>query len=537
MFFDHVCFLKQFGFGQRPLRPDHVSGGISTGTSFGASIRVLRFTLRLIIVSGLFLSNGIVPGASPHSAMVWARDYHQQISTYYVSPFGSFNKVFLKPHEEALTGTCDAGTIYFGPDGRFKACQNDVSTGTTAWSNIAIWEKKNDKVYLADTALYPDMAIGIGTSAPEFKLTLDTDGGIIAEGTLDAGTEVPVSGAGTRLIWHPRKAAFRAGRVTADQWDEDNIAKYSFAVGLNTRAPRDPVIQGEGQFAAGRLSEAVGKYAVAMGNETYADGFASVAMGSETLARGRNAAAFGFQTQATGDQSVAFGRATLAEGHQSIAMGHLNRARGHQSFASGEGNLAQGNRSFAACRNTKALGNNSFACGRRTEVRGNESFGVGFAVETNNDFSQAFGNQSHANGISSFAAVHGLAGGDYTLALGNFATANGTHAVALGRSVTADAYTSLVVGAYNVPLGTENLSSWVNTDPIFVIGNGQRDIDDPSNAVVVLKNGDVGIGTDAPSASLTVVGIPEHADNAAAVAAGLTAGAFYRTGDNLKVVH
>jgi hypothetical protein len=32
-------------------------------------------------------------------------------------------------------------------------------------------------------------------------------------------------------------------------------------------------------------------------------------------------------------------------------------------------------------------------------------------------------------------------------------------------------------------------------------------------------------------------GIPEHADNAAAVAAGVRAGRFYRTGDALKVVH
>ena len=50
-------------------------------------------------------------------------------------------------------------------------------------------------------------------------------------------------------------------------------------------------------------------------------------------------------------------------------------------------------------------------------------------------------------------------------------------------------------------------------------------------------NGRVGIGTDAPTAKLQVVGLAEHADNSAATTAGLTAGAFYRTGDLLKVVH
>ncbi len=53
----------------------------------------------------------------------------------------------------------------------------------------------------------------------------------------------------------------------------------------------------------------------------------------------------------------------------------------------------------------------------------------------------------------------------------------------------------------------------------------------------VKSDGKIGIGTDAPTAALQVVGLVEYADNAAALLAGLTAGAFYRTGDLLKVVH
>ena len=49
--------------------------------------------------------------------------------------------------------------------------------------------------------------------------------------------------------------------------------------------------------------------------------------------------------------------------------------------------------------------------------------------------------------------------------------------------------------------------------------------------------GKVGIGTTDPKSNLHVTGLPVYANNAAAITGGLTAGAFYRTDDFLKVVH
>ena len=54
------------------------------------------------------------------------------------------------------------------------------------------------------------------------------------------------------------------------------------------------------------------------------------------------------------------------------------------------------------------------------------------------------------------------------------------------------------------------------------------------------SDGQVGMGTTDPKSALHVVGIPVYANNAAAIAGGLTAGAFYRTGadpDPVCVVH
>ena len=56
----------------------------------------------------------------------------------------------------------------------------------------------------------------------------------------------------------------------------------------------------------------------------------------------------------------------------------------------------------------------------------------------------------------------------------------------------------------------------------------------------ITSAGFVGIGTTAPKSKLHVTGLPVFANNAAAVAGGLTAGAFYRNGgdpDHLCVVH
>ncbi|MGN7612772.1 DUF2793 domain-containing protein [Magnetococcales bacterium HHB-1] len=57
--------------------------------------------------------------------------------------------------------------------------------------------------------------------------------------------------------------------------------------------------------------------------------------------------------------------------------------------------------------------------------------------------------------------------------------------------------------------------------------------------ILVMQHSDgfIGMGSSDPKSRLHVVGLPEYADNAAAITGGLTAGAFYRTGDLLKVVH
>ncbi|NTW31528.1 MAG: hypothetical protein HGB12_02695 [Bacteroidetes bacterium] len=78
-----------------------------------------------------------------------------------------------------------------------------------------------------------------------------------------------------------------------------------------------------------------------------------------------------------------------------------------------------------------------------------------------------------------------------------------------------------------------------NLTNAIAIGNGA--VAGVSNSIVLGGTGvnaiNVGIGTATPTSKLQVVGLPEYPNNATAITAGLTVGAFYRTGDLLKVVH
>ena len=106
-----------------------------------------------------------------------------------------------------------------------------------------------------------------------------------------------ISGAGTRLIWYPRMAAFRAGQVTGDQWNDDNIGLHSVAMGYNT--------------------EANSLFSTAIGGNTTASGHYSTAMGSSTNASGPFSTAMGFSTNPSGDYSTSMGYDTEASGNSS----------------------------------------------------------------------------------------------------------------------------------------------------------------------------------------------------------------------------
>ncbi|HEX6750744.1 MAG TPA: tail fiber domain-containing protein [Longimicrobium sp.] len=107
-------------------------------------------------------------------------------------------------------------------------------------------------------------------SAGSYDLT--NNNGFVAVGSFGSGN-IPVDGAGTRLMWYPQKAAFRAGSISGTQWDDANIGLYSVAMGQDVRA------LGDYSLAGGARAVAANTGTFAFGEDVTATGANSVVLG------------------------------------------------------------------------------------------------------------------------------------------------------------------------------------------------------------------------------------------------------------------
>src|SRR3989339_696185 len=98
---------------------------------------------------------------------------------------------------------------------------------------------------------------------------ITTAGNILATGTFGSGWTEPNLGAGPRMMWYPRKSAFRVGYVEGTEWDNTNIGNHSIAMGYNTTARGvTSTAMGLGTVADSYESFALGRYNVGGGNST-----------------------------------------------------------------------------------------------------------------------------------------------------------------------------------------------------------------------------------------------------------------------------
>ncbi len=167
--------------------------------------------------------------------------------------------------------------------------------------------------------------------------TITPNGDMIVNGSAATGP-VPVAGAGRRMMWYAGKNAFRAGQVSGDHWDTDNVGTRSIAMGYNVTA------SGGTSVALGESTTASGTGAVALGRSTAATNTYATAMGNVTVASGGGATAMGRETLASGNNATSMGHATIAQAYASVALGTFNVAAGNAAIAvAGDPVLVVGN--------------------------------------------------------------------------------------------------------------------------------------------------------------------------------------------------
>lgn len=301
--------------------------------------------------------------------------------------------------------------------------------------------------------------VGIGTTAPLARLHVQDSlvffrGNPVHDGSnygvATTPSDIPLSGDGTQLLWYPDKAAFRAGSVQYGNksWDKDSIGNYSFAGGLSNKAK-------------GMSSASFGLSNTAYGGGSFSTGWYNYALGDASVSLGYNTGAYALASTSLGYRTTTYGLYSFASGWYSYASGYAAFATGHGG-ASGYIATAMGN-----------------------------------ALATG-DYSSAF-SYGTANGAGSFA-FGGTANGLQSGAMGT-SVANGSYSIAQGYNNYSSGYASTVLGMYSDSIiGRETAIS--ATTPLFVIGNG--DVGVPHNAMVVRKDGFVGIGTNVPSVNTEI---------------------------------
>jgi len=174
--------------------------------------------------------------------------------------------------------------------------------------------------------------VGIGTLTPAARLHV-ADSAVVFTGSAifspNTSFGPPISGQGTRMLWYPQKAAWRAGYVTDVAWNKENIGDFSFATNFNNLA------SGSASSSFGVQTSAIGGGSVSFGNSTVALGYGSASFGVENTSIGFYSFSMGNYTRANGTGSISMGDSTNAIGDYSLCMGHRTISDGFASTAMG----------------------------------------------------------------------------------------------------------------------------------------------------------------------------------------------------------
>jgi hypothetical protein len=338
---------------------------------------------------------------------------------------------------------------------------------------------------------------------------------------------------------------------------------YSVAMGTSSSAT------GFTSFAFGQAAKSSSNTSIAMGISANASGFSSialgqnaeaagqgaVALGTDTKAPGLYALAAGFRSQASGDISVAIGNETRARSYGSISIGSLNDTSDvvvpgfsnptDRLFQLGNGTVAGRSNAITVLQNgntgigtvtpvaalhvqdknvlfmaayptnpnagsppVEGAGSRMFWFAAKAALRAGTVSGGQWDYLNIGTYSIATGNNNTASGESSASFGFGNTASGYTaFTAGSGNVASAFYSAAIGENLAAKARGATAIGANNDNADNPNSATPASSDRIFQVGNGSSS-GARSNAITILRNGNVGIGSTNPQQTLEVVAGP-----------------------------
>jgi len=452
------------------------------------------------------------------------------VNNYHPSPFGKYANIKLFPRTTEPSTPCPIGTLYMDQtENATKFCGDNGGVG--AWETLGmgnIWSQSGDNIFLADAN--PDIFVGVSINAPDQKLHLyspntplyllidNQDTNKSAQTKFLRNSDSDSNGIPDISRMGPRYDADIPGSIL-EAWTEENIPVKlgqgansephmtitpNGFVGINESSPELKLtLNNDGGILLKGTSTALPASAEGPGTRmvwypnkgAFRAGTVTGTEWDDANIGANSSMAMGYNTIASGSGSIAIGNSNTASGPGAIALGKNNIGTSFSSIVWGMNNTAT-NAGFGV-----TMGYNNSVVDSH----------YGLVMGTNNSKTITSGNPFIISGTNNLVeqphtvtiGTNNTNSAQGSVIFGGDNTTTALWSTAIGKNVTTQAAGSTVVGQYNIIAGDPG--SYLETNPHFVIGNGTSDAS-RSNAVTVLKNGNTGIGIDAPTHDLHIDG-------------------------------
>lgn len=394
------------------------------------------------------------------------------------------------PHIVDASHLTGSGSLEIG--NRLRIDDNEIITNSNAV--LYLNNNNNGDVIIDDNTLRVDAStnkVGIGTATPGTIITnskLDVVGGHIAIsnnfGVLSFNNAGSTYGAGFDTTPTDDLHLYAGGSNRLNVTNSGNVSAPSFSIaGINATGNRALITK---EYADANYSDATfsGDYNDLINLPTLFSGDYNDLTNQPTISSPTGLEAI--------DEGNGIGWRLIGRNpanHGNIGLNAVDLTTSPFSGSSG------------------ATGESSFAAGRQATASGQYSVAIG-SSQSSGIWSASMGVGNLSLGDRSYTFGQGnVTYNENSIAIGRTSTTNANNSIAIGYYTSANSFQCMALGSWNIRNTTltnsYSTTTWVPTDPIFVVGNG-IDINNQSDALTILKNGNVGIGTQTPGYALHV---------------------------------